>query len=185
MILKECVAQLKNDAVILCQTDTIPGLICDPRSKIAVEKLREIKKRLPEKHFILNLHTEDILHHYVREVPAHAYELIEYSTIPLTIIFPGAIGLPQHVISKEETVAIRIVKSGFFGKLLESWNAPLVSSSANISGDITPTKMEEVAPEVLLAVDYTVNLPVPEKASFKASRIIKLDLNGRISIIRH
>ena len=184
-IIAECLDILNNDGVILTPTDTVPGLSCDPFSESAVRRIGVLKARPEEKNYVLTVGSEDILHRYVKEIPEHALEFIEFSSEPLTIIYPNAVGLPQDIVAADGSIAIRIVNSGFYGELLKKWGKALVSTSANISGQPTPTELSNVDPSILDDVDYTVNLPVAEKSTFKSSQIIKLDLDGKIKIIRH
>ncbi|NNF01112.1 MAG: translation factor Sua5, partial [Bacteroidia bacterium] len=110
--------------------------------------------------------------------------LIDCATSPLTIIYSGAIGLPTYLIKDDGSIAIRVVKDGFYGELLRKWGKALISTSANKSGSDTPIILSNVSAEILEAVDYTVNLQPTETATFKSSQIIKLDIDGKIKIIR-
>jgi L-threonylcarbamoyladenylate synthase len=173
---------LKNDGVIILPTDTILGLSVSALSAIAFEKLRKIKNNEAQKNYILLVNNEAMLQNYVKEIPAIAYDLIDFSEKPITIVYPNAINLPPHLIAPDGSVAIRIVKNIFLEKLIQKLRHPLISTSANTNSDKSPIKWAEVKEEILSQVDYIVNLP--ESSQNASSTIIKLELNGEFKIIR-
>ena len=183
-VIKECYAVLKKGGVILTPTDTVPGLSCDPFSEDGIRRIAELKNRPEEKHYVFTVGSEDILHRYVKEIPEHAFDFMEFSSEPLTIIYPGAIGLPPALIADDSTIAIRIVKDGFYGQLLKKWGKALVSTSANLSGQASPTELSQVDKVIVEGVDYVVNIKLPDTPTFKSSQIIKLGIDGEINIIR-
>jgi L-threonylcarbamoyladenylate synthase len=176
---------LKKGGVILYPTDTIWGLGCDATNEEAVSKIYKIKKREEAKSLIVLLDEDVKLNKYVRDVPEMAWDMVELSDTPLTIIYPDPYNLTKNVINAEDnTVGIRIVKDEFCRQLIRKFNKPIVSTSANISGEMAPTIFKEINPEIISSVDYVVNLRRQEKTVNKPSSIIKIGKNGEIQIIR-
>src|SRR5690606_19651844 len=179
--------------ILLTPTDTIWGLSCDATNEAAVERLIRLKQRPADKSFIILTDADYKLEQYVADVPSVAYDLIEFAEKPLTIIFSGAKRLAPTVVNKDGSVGIRVVKEqGFCRKLLERFRKPIVSTSANLSGQPTPGGPGEVAPEILTEVDYVVPAAVVfadatesnANTSAKASTIIRLGAGGEYTLIR-
>ena len=175
---------LKNGGVILYPTDTVWGLGCDATNEAAVAKINLIKGRASDKSFIILLDNDNKIQSYVSEVPDVAYELIEYSENPLTIIFSGAKNLAPGVINNDGTVGIRIVKHDFCLQLLQKFRKPITSTSANISGSPTPQTFDEISEEIKDAVDYVVDWEQQITTPKKPSTIMKLGPGGQFSFIR-
>lgn len=175
---------LKNGGVILYPTDTVWGLGCDATNEAAVAKINLIKGRASDKSFIILLDNDNKIQSYVSEVPDVAYELIEYSENPLTIIFSGAKNLAPGVINNDGTVGIRIVKHEFCLQLLQRFRKPITSTSANISGSPTPQTFDEISEEIKNSVDYIVNWEQQITTPKKPSTIMKLGPGGQFSFIR-
>ena len=175
---------LKNGGVILYPTDTVWGLGCDATNETAVAKINLIKGRASDKSFIILLDNDNKIQSYVSEVPDVAYELIEYSENPLTIIFSGAKNLAPGVINNDGTVGIRIVKHDFCLQLLQKFRKPITSTSANISGSPTPQTFDEISEEIKNSVDYIVNWEQQITTPKKPSTIMKLGPGGQFSFIR-
>lgn len=175
---------LKAGGVILHQTDTIWGLGCDATNPAAINKIMSIKKRDPRKTFIVLLSNPDDIGRYVHTIPEVAFDLIECADSPLTIVYPGGVNLPKELIAEDGSVAIRIVKDELCSELLRRFRKPLASTSANISGQASAVDLQSVPSSILNEVDYVLPLTRPEKNNDRASRIIKLQLNGEFRIIR-
>ena len=182
--IKKSLEVLKDGGVILYPTDTIWGLGCDATNETAVQKILTIKNRPAEKSLIILLDTDNKLQSYVTEVPEVAYDLIEYAENPLTIIFSGAKNLAQGVINMDGTVGIRIVRHDFCTKLVERFRKPIVSTSANLSGQNSPRFFDEIDSEILDSVDYVVEFQQEDKSLKKPSTIIKLGPSGQFEFIR-
>ena len=178
----EAIEKVKNGEVILHLTDTIWGLGCDPKNEKAVEKIHQIKNRPEGKSFIVLISDPNQLYNYVEKIPEIAWDILEMSQEPLTIVYPKGKDLPTKVLAEDGSVAIRLVKEGECFHLLKKLRNGLVSSSANLSGSLSPTTFSEISPEVLNAVDYIVNSNL--NTNKKASKIIKLDLDGSFKLIR-
>lgn len=175
---------LKNGGVILYPTDTVWGLGCDATNEEAVAKVNAIKGRSADKSLIILLENENKLQSYVTEIPEVAYELIEYAENPMTIVFSGAKNLAKNVINSDGTIGIRIVKHDFCEQLLQRFRKPIVSTSANISGEPTPKFFDEISEEVKDAVDYIVDFDQENRTEKKPSTIIKLGPSGQFEFIR-
>ena len=175
---------LKNGGIILYPTDTVWGLGCDATSEEAVTKINTIKGRATDKSLIVLLANENNLQSYVTEIPDVAYQLIEYAEKPMTIIFSGAKNLAESVINTDGSVGIRIVKHDFCEQLLQRFRKPIVSTSANKSGQPTPVIFDEIDREIIEAVDYVVNYEQDEITPKTPSTIIKLGPSGQFELIR-
>ena len=181
--LSDILSVLENGGTIIYPTDTIWGLGCDATNEEAVEKIYAIKERKKDLPLIVLLHDVNQLYDYLSEVPDIAFDLIELSTRPLTIIFDKAKKLAKNVIAEDGSVAIRILSDDSCRELLRKFKKPLVSTSVNISGKPVAQSIEEVDPLIISKVDaiYRKDYPIEKK---QASQIIRLSLNGKISIIR-
>ncbi len=175
---------LKAGGVILYPTDTIWGLGCDATNETAVNKLLQIKNRPPEKSLIVLLDTDNKLQSYISEVPEVAYDLIEYAENPLTIVFPGAKNLAPNVVNADGSVGIRVAKHDFCTPLIQRFRKPVVSTSANISGAVSPKNFDEIDQVIKDAVDYIVDFEQENKTNKKPSTIMKLSPGGQFEFIR-
>lgn len=175
---------LKNGGLILYPTDTIWGIGCDATNAEAVEKVFKLKGRSEEKSLIVLLDTDNKLQSYVRDVPEIAYDLIEYAENPLTIIYSGAKNLASNAIAQDGSIGIRIVKHDFCEQLLQRFKKPLISTSANVSGEPSPANFSEVSDAIKEGVDYVVNWEQNDLSKKKASTIMKLEPGGLFSFIR-
>ncbi|QNK62112.1 threonylcarbamoyl-AMP synthase [Pedobacter sp. PAMC26386] len=175
---------LKNGGVILYPTDTVWGMGCDATNEAAVEKINVIKGRSSDKSFIILVDNDSKIQSYIDEVPEVAYDLIEYAEHPLTIIFSGAKNLAKNVINADGSVGIRVVKHDFVQQLLQRFRKPIVSTSANLTGQPTPQFFDEIDQEVKDAVDYIVDWEQELRNNKKPSTIMKLSPSGQFSFIR-
>jgi L-threonylcarbamoyladenylate synthase len=175
---------LKNGGLILYPTDTIWGIGCDATNADAVEKVFKLKGRSEEKSMIVLLENDNKLQSYVREVPEIAYDLIEYAENPLTIIFSGAKNLATNVITNDGSIGIRIVKHDFCEQLIQRFKKPIISTSANVSGEASPANFSEISDTIKQGVDYVVDWEQDNMAKKKSSTIMKLEPGGLFSFIR-
>ncbi|HEV7231060.1 MAG TPA: L-threonylcarbamoyladenylate synthase [Bacteroidia bacterium] len=181
---QKCIQVLRSGGTILYPTDTVWGIGCDAKNEKAVEKVYAIKQRSDSKSLIVLLHDESMLNKYVHEVPGVAWDLIELSEKPLTIIFDQVGGMAPNVVAADGSCGIRICKEEFCNRLLHKFGRPLVSTSANISGKPTPHNFREISEEIRNAVDYVVDWRREENAQFEPSTIMRLKNDGQIEIIR-
>ncbi|MNJ93050.1 Threonylcarbamoyl-AMP synthase [compost metagenome] len=175
---------LKNGGVILYPTDTVWGLGCDATNEDAVAKVNEIKGRTADKSLIVLLDTDNKIQSYVNDVPEVAYDLIEYTEKPLTVIFSNAKNLAANVINADGSVGIRIPKHDFCQQLILRFRRPIVSTSANISGEPTAKFFDEISEEIKDAVDYIVDLEQDNRTPKQPSTIVKLGSGGQFEFIR-
>ena len=181
---KKCVEIMRKGGVILYPTDTVWGIGCDATNVAAVQRVFKIKKRADSKAMLLLVDNADRLARYVGDVPAVAWDLIELTTKPLTIIYDGARNLAPNLVAEDGSVGIRVTSELFSKELCYRFQKPVVSTSANVSGEPTPSNYSEISPEIISAVDYVVNYKQLEKGSAKSSSIIKLTGNGTVTVIR-
>jgi len=174
---------LKQGGIILYPTDTVWGIGCDAANADAVAKIYALKEREDSKALICLVADDRMLKKHVRQVPQAAYNIMEVSERPLTIIYDDAQNLAPNLIAKDRTIAIRIPDNEFCYQLSRKLNGALVSTSANISGQPAPKSYKEISNHILKGVDYIVNLQ-HEKICDKPSSIIKLSNNGIVKVIR-
>lgn len=175
---------IKDGGLILYPTDTIWGIGCDATNTAAVEKVITLKGRSAEKSMIILLDTDNKLQSYVKEVPEIAYDLIEFSEHPLTIIYSGAKNLAANAIAADGSIGIRIVKHDFCEQLLQRFRKPLISTSANLSGEPSPASFDSISTKIIEGVDYVVNWEHQVISDKKPSTIMKLEPGGKFSFIR-
>ena len=185
--LEKAVGCLRNGGVILYPTDTVWGLGCDATDAEAVSRIFSIKNREDSKSLILLVSDEDMLCRYIREMPEIAAQLIEVNDKPMTIIYPEALtgpgALASNVVAEDGSVGIRIPMMDFCRQMCRRLGRPVVSTSANISGQPSPRCFSEIAPEVIAGVDYVCTSRRDEKNP-AASSIIKLGAGCEVNIIR-
>lgn len=174
---------LRQGGVILYPTDTIWGLGCDATNAEAVKKIYDIKQRADHKSMLILLDDAGKIASYA-DVPDIALQLIEVADKPLTIIYPHARNLAENLIAEDRTVGIRITAEEFSKSLIYRFRKPIVSTSANISGQPSPGCFADISEEIKNAVDYVVDFRQKEKKNHAPSGIIKLGINGEIQIIR-
>lgn len=179
-----CLETLRSGGIILYPTDTIWGIGCDATNAEAVEKVNQLKGRTKDKNLIILLENDNNIASYVNEVPDVAYELIEYTEEPLTIIYSGAKNLPTNLIAEDGSIGIRVVKNDFCGELIRRFRKPIVSTSANFSGDPSPKTFDDIDQGIIDGVDYVVKYRQENTDEGKASTIIKLGPSGQFKLIR-
>ena len=182
--IKLAVDVLKKGGTILYPTDTIWGLGCDATNAEAVAKIYAIKKRAESKSLVTLVNDMDMIGRYIREIPQIAIELLEVNDAPMTIIYPGAIGLAKNVVAEDGTVGIRIPNNVFCKQLIFKLYRPIVSTSANISGEPSPQSFKEISEEIKNSVDLIIDKSMEEESTNQASQIIKVGLKGEITVIR-
>jgi L-threonylcarbamoyladenylate synthase len=174
---------LKTGKTILYPSDTIWGIGCDATNEEACQRILEIKERPENKSFILLADSFQMIEKYIPEFPDVCYDLVDLSERPLTIIYPNAHGLAPSVLAKDGSVGIRLTKDPICLALIRSIRKPLVSTSANISGQPFPTNFNNIDPKIKERVDAVVELRTSEQLS-TPSLIIKIGLDSSIQVIR-
>jgi L-threonylcarbamoyladenylate synthase len=182
--LKRSLKVLKDGGIILYPTDTIWGIGCDATNSQAVKRIFRIKSRDERKSLIILVSDLSMLERYVKEVPETASRLISISDSPLTIIYSDGINLAEEVYSSEGSVGIRICNETFCRELIRQFRKPLVSTSANITGQPPPSNFREIDEKIIKSVDYVVIHRQKERGLSLASPVIKVENNGIIKILR-
>tara|TARA_R110002049_G_scaffold309282_1_gene520047 strand:- start:30555 stop:31115 length:561 start_codon:yes stop_codon:yes gene_type:complete len=175
--------KLKNGGLILYPTDTVWGIGCDASNPEAVEKIYKLKQRSDSKALICLVADDRMLKKYIKEIPRAAFNIIDITDTPTTIIYDEAQNLASNLIAEDGTIAIRIPDDDFCFQLCRKFNGAIVSTSANISGEPTPKSFKEISQAIIKGVDYIVNLH-REKICSKPSAIIKLSNDGVVKVIR-
>ena len=183
-VILEAVKVLNSGGVILYPTDTVWGIGCDATNPEAVKRVYEIKRREDSKALICLVDSDARLSRYVRNVADVTWDMIEMAEKPLTIIFDQAVGLAPNLLAEDGSVGLRITKEEFSKELCFRFQKPIVSTSANISGEPTARTFDEISDDIKNAVDYVVKYNRQCKEKHKPSSIIKIDANGKFQIIR-
>ena len=181
--IKRAVAALKSGKIILYPTDTVWGIGCDATNYDAVNRIYRLKRREDTKSMICLVSDIKMLQRYVESVPEAAYDIIKLADKPTTIIYDKPKAVAENVISSDDTLGIRVASDRFCKSLISAFKKPIVSTSANISGEPTPLGFDQISDDILKGVDYVVNLH-RQKRSEKASSVIKLTNDGQVTVIR-
>ncbi|MBQ7691121.1 MAG: threonylcarbamoyl-AMP synthase [Muribaculaceae bacterium] len=182
--LEACIEVLRRGGLILYPTDTIWGIGCDATNAAAVQRVYSLKKRDSGKPLIVLLDSVDHIDHYVVDVPPMALELIDVAVNPLTIIFEGAFNLAPALLGERDSVGVRVTADPFCRELCARLGRPLVSTSANVSGEPAPACFAQVGAAIKRGVDYVVNYRQDDVEAHTASNIILLRGDGTFKIIR-
>ena len=183
-ILEEALRVLKSGGLLLYPTDTVWGIGCDATDEAAVAKVFALKKRADSKSLVLLASDMDMIAKHVRQIPDIAIDLVEVNDKPMTIIYPGAQYLAPNAVADDGSVGIRIPMNDFCVELVRKFRKPVVSTSANISGEPTPQTFDDIAPEIISGVDYVVDRSLERGSTGLASQIIKVEVDGQVKIIR-
>lgn len=184
--IKAAIETLRKGGVIVYPTDTVWGLGCDATNSEAVRRIFAIKGRADGKALITLTDSADNLYRLVDEVPEVALELIDVAVRPLTIVYDGARTPPlaPELVAPDGSIGIRVTSEEFSRRLCRAFRKPLVSTSANISGQPTPTCFAEISGKILSAADYVATSRRNEAPGAQPSSVIKLGNNGLVKIIR-
>ena len=174
---------IKEGGIILYPTDTVWGIGCDATNPEAVAKIYKLKKRAETQSMIVLMNGEKMMYNVFKDIPEVAWQIMDLSENPTTLILDKPRNVAPNLVAADNTLGIRIVKEPFCFKLLERMRKPLVSTSANISGQPTPFSFAAISPEIIKGVDYVVNLQ-REKIAGKPSTIIKLTNDAQVKVIR-
>ena len=199
-ILSETLQVLREGGLILYPTDTVWGIGCDATNPEAVAKVYALKQRSDAKALVLLAASLDQVGRYVKEIPDIAIQLVEVNDRPMTLIYPGAIAgkapaegekavpdrhfIAWNAVAEDGSVGIRIPMMEFCRNVCFKLGRPIVSTSANLSGEPTPTRFAEIAPAIKEGVDYVVEPWLEQEATGRSSQILKVGLSGEIEIIR-
>ena len=176
---------LREGGIILYPTDTVWGIGCDATNAEAVERIYALKRSENKNSMLVLCRDADMIVRYVNKAPGIAFEVMEMTEKPLTLILEGAVGLAPNLIPEEGTLGVRVPNHDFCQQLLRKFGKPIVSTSANISGDPTPLKgLKDVAKEIIDGVDFVVNPRFQGKPTCQPSSIIAFGERGEVNIIR-
>lgn len=179
-----CLNVLQNGGIILYPTDTIWGLGCDATNSVAVNRIYKIKRRMESKSLIVLVDRFSMVSEYVKNVPVITEDLLNSISHPVTVIYSEARRLAENVIASDGTIGIRIIKDEFCNKLINKFGKPIVSTSANISGDPSPIMFKDIVDEIKNEVDYIVQIKHDTFTRSKPSTIIRLNDDGMFTILR-
>ncbi|MDR2764273.1 MAG: threonylcarbamoyl-AMP synthase [Tannerella sp.] len=182
--LKSACNVLRNGGLILYPTDTIWGLGCDATSAGAVERIYTLKRRADRKAMLVLLDSAAKLETYVEEVPAIAWELIEMTVKPLTIIYSKARNVAPNLPGEDGSLGIRITNEPFSSQLCRMFRKPVVSTSANLSGQPSPASFRGIAEEIRTGVDYVVRYRQDDTRPSRPSSILRVGAGGLVQVIR-
>ena len=196
----KALAVLRSGGLLLYPTDTVWGIGCDATDPDAVAKVYALKRRSDSKSLVLLASDLDMVARYIREIPEMAVQLVEVNDRPMTIIYPGAVAMPRpaegeevrkshhllayNTVAEDGSVGIRIPDMDFCRNLVKRLGRPVVSTSANISGEPAPGNFSEISRAIREGVDYIVDPELEKGATGKSSSIIKVGLDATIEIIR-
>lgn len=181
--MEKAIEALKNGEIILFPTDTIWGIGCDATNEEACKRITALKNRPDNKSFVLLADSFQMIEKYIPEFPSVVYDLVDLAENPLTIVYPNAKGLAAEVLAADGSVGIRLTKDPICLKLIRSIRKPIVSTSANLSGEPFPTCFNEIVPTIKNGVDAIVEERLNEKRTAPSS-IIKIGLDSSVQVIR-
>ncbi|MEO9023236.1 MAG: L-threonylcarbamoyladenylate synthase [Ginsengibacter sp.] len=179
-----CLTTLQSSGLILYPTDTIWGIGCDATDAAAIKRIYQLKKREEKKSMIILVNDEKMIHDYVGNPSPEILSYISSAQKPTTAIFKNAVNLPGILINEDGSIAIRIVNDDFCRDLIMQLKKPMVSTSANISGEKSPQNFDEVSQKIKDGVDYIVQHRQNDLSKNQPSTIIKLSESNAIEFIR-
>src|SRR5690625_1175653 len=172
-----------ENKTFLYPTDTTFGLGCDAKNVDAIRKIQQLKNRSDAKSFVILVDSVRMLQSIV-DVPVLAWDLMDLSEKPITIVYDNPRGMPKELVAADNTIAIRLTNDLFCKKLISKLNSPIVSTSANLSGEPSPTDFESISAKIKEGVDYIFSVCVNFKPQYQASSIIKLSEDSQVKVIR-
>lgn len=179
-----CLETLRQGGIILYPTDTIWGIGCDATNPGAVGKIFDLKQRPAAKSMIVLLADQRDINRYTSRPQPYIAEYLEKATKPTTVIYEAALGLAENLVSEDGSIAMRIVKDDFCRHLIKRFRKPLVSTSANISGEGSPENFAGIPDEIKKGVDYIVRYRQQDNQPFRASAIVRFNKSGEPTILR-
>lgn len=182
--IRKCVEMLLQGKVILYPTDTVWGIGCDATNEQAIERIYQIKQRQESKSMLILLDKSDKLPLYVGKIPLIAWDLLSHTYRPTTFIYPTGQNLPKKIIHPDGTVAIRIVNNSFCKRLIATLGRPIISTSANLSGENSPQTFSDISPQLIRQLDYAVPERYADSTDYKPSRLIRYIDDYNFVIIR-
>ncbi len=181
--INNAISVLENGGLILYPTDTVWGIGCDATNEVAVQKVYDLKQRHDSKALICLVANDPMLEKHVEQVLDVAFDIMDLSTKPTTIIYDSPKGVAKNLVASDNTLAIRVASDKFCQYLINKFKRPIVSTSANISEEPTPLNFHEIDDRIFKGVDYVVNLHQDQQKN-TPSAIIKLGNDGTVKVIR-
>ncbi|WHF52965.1 L-threonylcarbamoyladenylate synthase [Chryseobacterium gotjawalense] len=181
--MEQLIETLKSGGTILYPTDTIWGIGCDATNPEAINKIFEIKKREKNKSMIILVESAKRLEDLV-DVPEMAWEIMDLSEKPVTLIYDDPKGLPKEILAEDGSIGIRLVNDLFLKKIITKLNKPLVSTSANFSGQKSPMKFSDISQEIIDSVDFVAEENHDKVSEYSGSSVIRIWNDGRIKVLR-
>ena len=182
--IKEACQLLKNGGIVLYPSDTLWGIGCDAENSAAFANLISLKKRPADKSMIVLTSSERMLQKVAADIPPMVWDILDNSTEAITIIYPKASERFKHLSPEDGSIAVRLIKTGFAHDFIDYYNKPLISTSANISGEPTPLHFEEIKDTIINQVDYVFPNECAYDISGKASHLLSIGMNGDIKVYR-
>jgi L-threonylcarbamoyladenylate synthase len=183
-VIEQAIYTLQKGGVLLYPADTIWGIGCDATDKQAIQQVYSIKGRSYNKPLIVLVSDLDQLYDVVKNVHPRVDTLLHFHERPLTIIYPGAKEAYRHLAGPDGTIGVRIVTSGFCHELLVAYGKPLVSTSANLSGEASPVKFGNISSAIISAVDLALPAFTERDLTGRPSVIARYDENGELDFLR-
>lgn len=180
----KCLKTLKEGGVILYPTDTIWGIGCDATNAKAVERIFQLKQRPDEKAMIVLVADERDVLKYAAHTDLSVFDYLQKEQRPVTVVYEGAIGLAGNLIGKDGSVAIRICNDSFCKHLIKRFRKPVVSTSANISGQPPAKTFADISDEIKRGVDYIVEYRQDDKSESLPSKVIKWNKDATVTVLR-
>ncbi|RYY08784.1 MAG: Sua5/YciO/YrdC/YwlC family protein [Chitinophagaceae bacterium] len=181
---EHCLQVLQAGGVILYPTDTVWGLGCDATNPLSVQKIYRIKQREETKSMIVLLTEERDVIKYVAQPDLRVFDYLDETSKPTTVIYKDAVGMAPNLIAPDGTIAIRIVKDAFCRHLIKRLRKPLVSTSANISGQPAPASFSAIDPAITAAADYVVQYRRDDTSAAQPSAVIRWNDDGTVTVLR-
>ena len=175
---------IRNGRVILYPTDTIWGIGCDATDTNAVQRIYEIKQRSDRKSMLVLMGGISMLSNYLDQIPEKALEILNSSSKPTTIVYPGARNLAKNLVADDNSIGVRITLDPFCMQLIEETGIPIVSTSANLTGDSAPLLFKDIGAKIMDSVDYVVNWRQEETTASTPSTILRIDNSGEVIVLR-
>lgn len=179
-----CLKVLREGGLILYPTDTIWGIGCDASNAEAVNRIYQLKQRPESKSMIILLATEKDLLQYIAHPDPGVFNFLGAVQKPTTVVYPGAIGIANNLVSPDGSIGIRITKDVFCRHLVKRLRKPLVSTSANISGEPSPAFFNDISPTIKSGVDYIVEYRQNDNTPHQPSSVVKWNKDGTHTVLR-
>ncbi len=182
--IRQAVKTIREGGIILYPTDTVWGIGCDATNPEAVAKIYALKQRAESKSMLVLVDSPARAQLYVRDIPDAAYDMMELTNKPLTLILDGAKNLAHNLIAEDGSIGIRVTSESYSHDICYRFGKAIVSTSANISGQPSAAIFPEISQEIKDGVDYIAQFRRDDNSKSKPSSIIKLKADGQVTIIR-